>query len=135
MITKDQALEALRHVVDDRGPEFTYQSTGGQRLYTEDGEGSCGVGRALLHLGVPFPVVHALDYQCRWNKDTPLDPTVDHPDLRAPANAMCMDLGDIEVSDGAHAVFERFQARQDQGATYLRALQSAILRHAEYQGE
>lgn len=66
--TNEELVQALRHVVAERGPDFVYpkdwkkpnSSDGGFtcQYVRPDGEGpACIIGAALAHLGVPLPAL------------------------------------------------------------------------------
>lgn len=62
VITNETAMQALRDVVAEVGPDYTYPDSERDDLYhacryVADGKASCIVGRALHKMGVPLEVL------------------------------------------------------------------------------
>ena len=119
-ITATNAIEALRHVVQVKGPEFVYRSPAGAScVYAWGGQPSCGVGQALVHLGAPLDVVAELDSA---NCGTGISARGMGPALAAHG---------INLDYKACKVFAKFQEIQDRGnfidpgATWGQALAAA----------
>ncbi len=125
-ITATTALHALTKVVGAEDPDFVYTApVDGSCRYTRDGQGSCGVGRALLALGVPFQEVFALDYFSAYSLP-PVD--LQDDDTKAhPIAARAMGLTSAHLTEGAREVFQAFQTRQDNFKPWGEALNNARL--------
>lgn len=118
MITPQMALDALRHVVQEKGEDYVDPLSGpggpGCRYIkpgTQEREPGCIIGCALVHLGVDTGILAVMDAS-----HDPLITTGGHGVL----------LGHgIEMHPHARSMLGRVQAEQDQGATWGRALAEA----------
>lgn len=115
-INETQALEALKHIVEEKGADFRYQIL--PCKYAVDGVPSCGVGQALAHLGVPLPTVIALDTA---NTGTSLAARAMRPFLKSE---------NVDLTSGAAEVLEAFQSVQDYGSRNETATWGAALANA-----
>lgn len=123
IITAKDAIEALRHVVARKGPDFVYKKpidTMGCK-YVDPNDRvtpSCGVGQALI---IDFKVKPAVFFErlplggiANGFGVGSLQKCFDHE----------LDAG-VTISEGAHRVFSAFQSYQDGGSPYATALQDA----------
>lgn len=123
-ITADNAIEALRHVVQEQGGDYRYERpNGGPCLYVHNDQPSCGVGRALAKLNVPLSVLQAMDTG-----------NGDGGGLAARAMVPFLENHDVNVAWSARDLFEDFQRLQDNGATWAAALEQAEHRYRIIKG-
>lgn len=102
-ITGEQALGALEQVVADAGPGYRHI---GLCCYVRDGRSCCGVGRALVLLGVSMDTLKAMD--------DGLYPRID----------LAREKG-LKLSFEARAIFYAFQKRQDEYIEWKTCLEAA----------
>lgn len=127
-ITADEAIQALRDLVADRGVEYVYRSprhvAPDECVYFDDetGHPSCGVGFALSRIGVP---VEAL-----WNLDVASNRCSASISSRAAENVL-WDY-DFALTEEASVVLYAFQAKQDAGRPWGEALLEAESRYQDY---
>jgi hypothetical protein len=121
-ITVDSALQSLKQVMEEMGPEYRYKRPGTRCVYAHGGQPSCGVGRALVNLGLTVEEVATLDTANYGNS------------IGAHALDQAPIIRDrVNLDPHATTLFAVFQSRQDQGDYYLYAYQAAHARYMEIQ--
>lgn len=116
LINHQQAIEALHTVVAEAGRDYVYvKPNGDDCFYVWDGKPSCGVGRALHHLGVPIKTLRlweGCNAHTLWQDLA--GELYSNPMARPPLTTPL-----------AARVFQMFQARQDDGKPWGEALAAA----------
>lgn len=115
-ITLSKALDALRHIVQEAGSDHIYQRPERGCVYVHEDQPSCGVSKALAHLGVPVPVLTTLDTAAVFDDPARID--------SYPARRILAEAG-FEISDSAAWALDQFQRQQDVGSTWGTALRYA----------
>ena len=130
LITATQAIEALRAVVAEAGPDHIYRIPQGARTcrYVEQTDGlpvpSCGVAKVLHRLGVP------LEELSKWegvSTDTMQWPTGDR---MVPVEAQARGVTQL-LTAGAATVLQAFQSKQDVNHSWGVALEWAEFEYAQ----
>lgn len=122
-ITHDAAIEALRFVVAEAGNDFVYYPPvpdSDTCYYVHDGACSCGVSRALHHLGVPIEVLSSLDTAA------PGAPFGSPAGIYSYKTSAILERAGFDISQ-ATRVFDAFQRAQDRQHKYADALNAAEL--------
>ena len=109
-ITAQLAFDALKDVVEKMGSDFVYQSPGNYGCVYYHNGGSCGVGKALIALGMPIEEVIKLDSSA---------------DAGGPILACVLHEIVPYIDYGASQVFNAFQSHQDALFDYGSALENA----------
>ena len=125
IITAKDAIEALRHVVARKGPDFVYEkpigATGCNYVDPNDKKTpSCGVGQALI---IDFKVKPAVFFQKAYFGNL-LNGLGVGSVMSSFSNPEDIEPG-VRISEAACRVFGTFQNRQDSGSPYATALQHA----------
>lgn len=116
-INRDQALEALKEAVRQRGEGYidpsavNPSSTGGCTYVGPDGRAGCIVGVGLRHLGVPIEVLKEMDSR--------------HDTLIHEGALGVLDTHGVHLDDRAVSAFKAAQEHQDGGHTWGLALHNA----------
>lgn len=120
-MTAHDAVRALKEVVAQAPEGFIYTKPEGRNtcVYEHNGEGSCGVGKALLVLGVTIAELQVLD------RATPAGNPISACYLHA-------HLSDIYFEREAEWVFDAFQDAQDRNSAWGYALTRATSRYELY---
>ena len=129
LITATQAIEALRAVVAEAGPDHIYRIPKGYdtcRYVEQDADGqrvpSCGVAKALHRLGVP------IEELTKW-ESLSADSMSREGDYLPPAVAALG--GRTLTTPGAGRVFYAFQSKQDTNYSWGVALVRAEYEYAQ----
>lgn len=106
-------IAGIRKLAEEQ-PDFRYHPPDGDNcVYVHDGEGSCGVGRVLLDLGLITP---ALEHDRTWVGGAAANKT-GAPDLLAHLN--------VPLDPPEKGWITRYQNQQDDEQPWSRAVESA----------